>query len=235
MLTVPDIATDLRSIWSTVFVSASSRCVATAEIPRLPDASGSIARFANSNDETVDQHTVSLCKKAGFVPQTFIGNACARISLWPACNSSPLARGRIYSSNWNRHSGELIKKVSPVWRLTTIRHCSVAFVGPRHWPSSRALVWPQANPLKAITIFSFCRVDQIGTSFEAPSLRAESRRPTFISWMTPRSMERRKKRKMSNPHQTAFYGQGASAKSPRCSQQFARAPGARRSDQPANR
>jgi hypothetical protein len=66
MLTVPFMTTDLKSIWSTVFVSASSRCVATkAEIPRLPDASGSIARFANSDDETVDQHTVSPVQKSG--------------------------------------------------------------------------------------------------------------------------------------------------------------------------
>ncbi|WP_352483828.1 hypothetical protein [Mesorhizobium sp. M0092] len=32
--------------------------------------------------------------------------------------------------------------------------------------------------------------------------------------MTRRSMERRKKSKMSNPHQIAFYGKGASAKPP---------------------
>ncbi|WP_352637449.1 hypothetical protein [Mesorhizobium sp. M0145] len=32
--------------------------------------------------------------------------------------------------------------------------------------------------------------------------------------MAPRSMERRKKSKMSNPHQIAFYGKGASAKPP---------------------
>lgn len=156
ILTVPFMTTDVKSMCSTVFVSASSRCVATkAEIPRLPDASGLIARLANSDDETVDQQTVSLCKKAGFVPQPCIGDACARISSWPGCNSSPLARGRIYLSNWNRHSGELIKKVSPVWRLTTIRHCSVAFVGPRHRPRSRALVWPQANPLKSDHISFF--------------------------------------------------------------------------------
>ncbi|WP_428843189.1 hypothetical protein [Sinorhizobium terangae] len=30
--------------------------------------------------------------------------------------------------------------------------------------------------------------------------------------MTPRSMERRKKSKMSNPHQIAFFGKGPSAK-----------------------
>lgn len=78
----------------------------------------------------------------------------------------------------------------------------------------RALVWPQANPMKSNHNFFLLLAGQIGTSFEAPSLRAGSRRPTFISWMAPRSMERRKKSKMSNPHQIAFYGKGASAKPP---------------------
>lgn len=91
-----------------------------------------------------------------------------------------------------------------VAQARTIRHCSVAFVGPRHRPFRRALVRPQAKPLNLF----FCWVGQIGTSFEASSLLAGSRRPTFISWMTPRSMERRKKSKMSNPHQIAFYGKG---------------------------
>lgn len=70
-----------------------------------------------------------------------------------------------------------------------------------------------AGPTERSQRRGFCWVGQVGTRFETPSLRAGSRRP-IISWMTPRSMERRKKSKMSNPHQIAFYGKGASAKPP---------------------
>ncbi|WP_331375563.1 hypothetical protein [Sinorhizobium chiapasense] len=71
-------------------------------------------------------------------------------------------------------TGQLIKKVSPVWRLTTVLSDTV--LSPLLVRDTglfrRALVWPQANPLKFNHSFFFCWVGQVGTSFETPSLRA---------------------------------------------------------------
>lgn len=38
----------------------------------------------------------ALGKKAGLTPEPVIRERCARISSWPDCNNSPLARGRIH-------------------------------------------------------------------------------------------------------------------------------------------
>ncbi|WP_349510149.1 IS110 family transposase, partial [Bradyrhizobium sp. NAS96.2] len=63
----------------------------------------SIARLGNSDDETVDQHAVSPVQKSGLRARTIYWERRARISSWPGCNSSPLARGRIHLYNWKRH------------------------------------------------------------------------------------------------------------------------------------
>ncbi|MGY4412204.1 transposase [Bradyrhizobium sp. LB7.1] len=59
----------------------------------------SIARLGNSDDETVDQRVVSPVQKSGLRARTIYWERRARISSWPGCNSSPLARGRIHLCN----------------------------------------------------------------------------------------------------------------------------------------
>lgn len=66
------------------------------------DAQSSIARLGTSDDETVDQHAVNPGQKSGLRARTIYWERRARISSWPGCNSSPLARGRIHLRNWNR-------------------------------------------------------------------------------------------------------------------------------------
>ncbi|MBB4399137.1 hypothetical protein GGD62_008287 [Bradyrhizobium sp. ERR14] len=63
----------------------------------------SIARLGNSDDETVDQHAVSPVQKSGLRARTIYWERRARISSWPGCNRSPLARGRIHLCNCKRH------------------------------------------------------------------------------------------------------------------------------------
>lgn len=42
-------------------------------------------------------------QKSGLRARTIYWERRARISSWPGCNSSPLARGRIHLCNWKRH------------------------------------------------------------------------------------------------------------------------------------
>ena len=51
----------------------------------------------------MDQHAVSPVQKSGLRARTIYWERHVRISSWPGCNRSPLARGRIHLCNWNRH------------------------------------------------------------------------------------------------------------------------------------
>ena len=51
----------------------------------------------------MDQHAVSPVQKSGPRARTIYWERRVRISSWPGCNRSPLARGRIHLCNWNRH------------------------------------------------------------------------------------------------------------------------------------
>ncbi|MER9725887.1 hypothetical protein NKJ33_25980 [Mesorhizobium sp. M0155] len=58
--------------------------------------------WENSDDETVDQHAVSPCKKAGFVPEPLLGTAGADLIMaWLQPQATRERPGHL--CNWNRH------------------------------------------------------------------------------------------------------------------------------------
>ena len=71
-------------------------------ILRLPDKSRSTIARLEEDDETVDRRAVSPSPKEDPVSGQAKWKRCARISSWPDCNSSPLARGRIHLRNCRR-------------------------------------------------------------------------------------------------------------------------------------
>ena len=66
-------------------------------IPFVPDC-----EVRESDDETVDRRAVSPVQKSGLRARTIYWERRVRISSWPGCNSSPLARGRIHLCRLNR-------------------------------------------------------------------------------------------------------------------------------------